>query len=349
MAGPAAAPDRWGRVLGAVALGLVAWPLATWIVRAAPGAAALGRWAIVAGLAADVAVVWAARRLGRRGLAPLAIVVAATIALVTVDLGLGGPLQLSSAFGGAAHSAGRFAGLGNAAFAVYGACALVAVHCGRRRAPWMVAVLVLVALADALPSLGGDVGGAVTLAPIFALALAALWGRLSWRAVLLAGVATATVVGVALAVDLSRPEDSRTHLARFVAGGGRSSSIGGKVAQNLGTYAAIPALALVVAIALGFAVLLWRGRFRRLLPPGTPARVGVTAAVVLSLLGNLLNDSGPIVTLLVLSVLAPALVVRSTSIEPAPQLLPPLGGPPADAPPLRSCEAGTGPLPPLRS
>jgi glucosyl-3-phosphoglycerate synthase len=334
LAGPASGPDRLGRALGAVALGLVAWPLTTWILRAAPGSAALGRWAVIAALAVDALVVLVALRLGRRGLAPLAIVVAATTALVTIDLGLGGPLQLSSAFGGAAHSAGRFTGLGNAAFAVYGACALVAVHCGRRRAPWMVAVLVLVALADALPSLGGDVGGAVTLAPIFALTVAALWGRLSWRAVLLAGLATAAVVGVALAVDLSRPEDARTHLARFVAGGGRSSSIGGKVAQNLGTYAAIPALALVVAIAVGFAVLLWRGRFRRVLPPGTPARIGVTAAVALSLIGNLLNDSGPIVTLLVLSVLAPALVVRSTAIEPAPQLLPPLDRP-ADALPLR--------------
>lgn len=321
--GAAARPrDRAGRLLGIAGLALVAWPLATWIVRAAPGAAALGRWAFLAGFVVDALVVAAARRLGGRGLAPLGIVVGATIALVTVDLGLGGPLQLSSAFGGAAHSAGRFTGLGNAAFAVYAACALVAVHCGRRRAPWMVAVLVLVALADALPPLGGDVGGVVTLAPIFALTVAALWGRLSWRAVFLAGAATAAVLAVALAVDLSRPDDARTHLARFVAGGGRSSSIGGKLAQNLGTYEAIPVLALVVAVAVASAVLLWRGRFRRFLPPGSPARIGVVAAVAVSLVGNLVNDSGPIVTLLVLSILAPALVVRSTATEPAPAVAP---------------------------
>lgn len=323
--GSAARPsDRAGRILAVVGLALVAWPLATWIVRAAPGAASLGRWAFLAGFVVDAVVVALARRLGGRGLAPLAIVVGATIALVTIDLGLGGPLQLSSAFGGAAHSAGRFTGLGNAAFAVYAGCALVAIHCGRRRAPWMVALLVLVTLADALPSLGGDVGGVVTLAPIFALTVAALWGRLSWRALFLAGAATTAVLGVAVAVDLSRPEDARTHLARFVAGGGRSSSIGGKVAQNLGTYEAIPILAVVVAAAAAVAVLLWRGRFRRFLPPGTPARIGVVAAVAVALVGNLVNDSGPIVTLLVLSVLAPALVVRSAATDPAPRVLPPL-------------------------
>lgn len=319
-------PERAaGPWLSWMALSLVAWPLATWLVRAVPESGSLGRWAGLLAVAVDAAVVTAAWRVGRRrGLAPFALVVAATLALVTIDLGLGGPLQVSSAFGGAAHSTGRFTGLGNAAFAVYAGCALTAVACARRRAPWIVAVLLGVALVDVLPPLGADVGGAVTLVPVFVVTVAALWGRLHLRlrVVAFAGGVTAAVLAGALAIDLSRPEDQRTHLARFAAGGARSSSIGGKLAQNLNAYRAIPLLIGVVGVALVFAVLLWRSRFRHNLPPGSPARAAVAAALAVALLGNLVNDSGAIVTLLVLSVLSPYLVFRIAAEEPAPCILP---------------------------
>ncbi len=311
------AGERW---LSWLALGLVAWPLSTWLVRAIPGVGSLGAAAAVLACVVDVGVAAAAWRVGgRRGLAPFALVVGATLALVTFDLGLGGPLQVSSAFGGAAHETGRFTGLGNVAFGVYAGCALMAVACAPRRAPWIVALLAGVALVDALPSLGADVGGALTLAPVFVLAVAALWGRLRWRTVALAAGASAAVLAVALAADLSRPPDARSHLARFVTGGGRSSSIGGKLAQNLGTYRVMPLLIVVVLIVLVLAVLLWQGRFRRILPPGSPARTAVAATMAVALLGNVLNDSGAIVTVLVLSVLGPYLVVRAGAEEPAPQ------------------------------
>ncbi len=309
-----------------LALGLVAWPLATWLVRAVPRSGSFGWGAACAALAMDAAVVAGAWRLGRRrGLAPFALVVGATLLLVTIDLGLGGPLQVSSAFGGPAHSTGRFNGLGNVAFSVYAGCALVAVACARRRAPWLVSVLLGASLVVTLPMLGADVGGAVTILPVFVLTLAALWDRLRLRTVVLAAVITAAALGAALGADLSRPDDQRTHLARFVSSGGRSSSIAGKLTQNLGTYTAMPLLIVVVLLVLGFAVLLWRGRFRSALPPGSPARIGVAAALAVALFGNVLNDSGPIVTVVVMSIVGPYLVARAAaSEEPAPQLLPPL-------------------------
>ncbi len=335
------APQVGSRGLSLSALALAAWPLATWLTRAAPGTGSLGRGAGLVALVFDLAVVAVAWRLGRRrGLAPLALVVGATVALVTVDLGLGGPLQLSSAFGGAAHSTGRFTGLGNVAFAIYAASALVAVACGRRRAPWMVALLVVVALVDALPSLGADVGGAVTLGPVFILTAAALWGRLRLRTVALAAVATSALLGLALALDLSRPDDQRTHLARFVAGGGQSSSIGGKLAQNLDGYAVTPVLVPVVLFALGFAVLLWRGRFAAALAPGSPARIGVAAVLAVGLVGNALNDSGAIVTAIVLMVLAPYLVARVAASEAAPRHLPPIAAGPAGRVPAATPAVG---------
>lgn len=303
-----------------LALGLVAWPLSTWLVRALPRAGSLGAAAAALALFVDVGVAAGAWRVGRRrGLAPFALVVGATLALVTVDLGLGGSLQVSSAFGGAAHETGRFTGLGNVAFGIYAGCALMAVACAPRRAPWIVALLAGVALIDALPSLGADVGGTLTLAPVFVLTVAALWGRLRWWTVALAAGASAAVLTTALAADLSRPADARSHLARFVTGGGRSSSVGGKLAQNLGTYRVMPLLIVVVLIVLVLAILVWQGRFRRILPRGSPARIAVAATMAVALLGNVLNDSGAIVTVLVLSVLGPYLVVRAGVEEPAPQ------------------------------
>ena len=268
-------------------------------------------------------------RLGRRrGLAPFALVVAATLVLVTIDLGLGGPLQVSSAFGGPAHSTGRFTGLGNVAFSVYAGCALMAVACARRRAPWVVSVLIGVALVVTLPMLGADVGGALTLLPVLVLTLAALWGRLRLRTVVLAGGITVLALGAALAVDLSRPDEERTHLARYVASGGQSSSIAGKLTQNLGPYRTMPLLVLVVLLVVGLAVLLWRGRFSSALPSGSPARIGVAAALAVALIGNVLNDSGAIVTVVVMSVVGPYLVARSAADEPATQILPPLSAAP---------------------
>jgi len=314
-------PAVGGRALSWLALGLVGWPLATWLVRAVPGVASFGWGAGVLAVAVDVAVAAAAWRIGRRGgLAPFALVLAGTLALVTIDLGLGGTLQVSSAFGGPAHTTGRFSGLGNVAFAVYAGCALMAVACGRRRAPWMAAVLVGAALVVALPSLGGDVGGALSLVPVVVVtlaALAALGGRIRLRAVALAGAATVAILGVSVVLDLSRPDADRTHLGRFVAGGGRSSSIAGKLGQNLDTYRAFPPLLLIVAVAAVLAVLLWRGRFRHALPPGAPARIAVAGALGVALLGNLLNDSGAIVTVVVLSVVSPYLMARSVAAEEA--------------------------------
>ncbi len=309
-----------------LALGLAGWPLATWLTRAVPRSGTFGWGAALVALGLDVAVVAAAWRLGRRrGLAPFALVVGATVLLVTLNLGAGGPLQLSSAFGNAAHVAGRATGLGNVAFSVYAGCALMAVACAPRRAPWIVSLLAVVASVDALPTLGADVGGAVTLLPVFVLAVAALWGKLRLRTAVVATGVTAAALAVAVAADLGRPAEEQTHLARFVTSGGRSSSIPGKVAQNLGTYALVPLLIPAVLAIVAFAVLLWRGRFRTTLPPGSPSRIGVAAALAVALIGNALNDSGPIVTLVVMSIVGPYLVCRMVAAEePAPELLPPL-------------------------
>ncbi len=293
------------------------WPLGTWLARAVPGPASASPWAVLIALGLDVtavALAWMACR--ARAPAALAVILGATIALVTLDLGVGGPLQLSSAFGSDSSSAGRFYGLGNGAFAAYAGAAAVLVASARRRALWVPALLLLVTLVDALPALGDDLGGALTLGPVFGLTVAALWGGLKGRVVLGLAAATALLVAVAVAIDLSRPAAARTHLARFVAGSGQSATLRRRWEVNVHQYAAQPVLILVVLLALALAVLLVGGRFAGSLPLGSSARIGVGAALGVALVGNVLNDSGAVVTAVVALPLIPYLVIRAGSAVP---------------------------------
>ena len=293
---------------------VAAWPLATWLARAVPGSAAASRCAVVLAVGLDLAVVavaWVACR--GRPRAALAVVVGATVGLVALDLGVGGPLQISRAFGSDAQSAGRFYGLGNGAFAAYAGAAAILVASARRRAPWIPALLLLVTLVVALPGLGNDVGGALTVAPVFGLAVAALWERLSWRVVLALAAATTVLLGAALAIDLGRPASDRSHLARFVTGSGQSATLSRRVATNVGQYAAQPGLILVVLLAVAMVVLLARGRFQAQLPLGSTARIGVLSALGVALLGNALNDSGAVVTAVSALFVVPYLVLRAGS------------------------------------
>ncbi len=290
---------------------LAGWPLATWLSRAVPGSASASAWALVLAVGFDLAVVvvaWLACR--GEPLVALAGVLGATVALVTIDLGFGGPLQLSSAFGSDASTAGRFYGLGNGAFAAYAGAAAVLVACARRRAPWLAALLLLVTLVVAMPALGDDVGGALTLGPVFGLAAAALWARFSWRVALGLLAATALLVAVAIAIDLSRPAASRTHMARFVTGSGQSTALGRRIGTNLSQYPSQPALIVLVLLAVALGVLLATGRFTGTLPVGTPARIGVGTALGVALVGNAVNDSGAVVTAVVALSLVPYLVLR---------------------------------------
>src|SRR5262249_51407389 len=81
-----------------------------------------------------------------------------------------------------------------------------------------VAVLAVAVLADGLPVLGADLGGAVALVPAAAVVVLIL-GRwpITWaRAAAVAAGTVAVVVAFAL-VDLARPAAHRTHLGRFAA------------------------------------------------------------------------------------------------------------------------------------
>ena len=321
---------RAGPALRVVVLAVSAWPLATFVLRAVPDVAGLGRApAVVLLLAVDAAIVAVALRFRRHPLSPLSVIAGATVALLVADVATGARLQGSSLLGYSLHTAARFTGFGNTAFAVLGSTAVAAAalhvhHAPRRREALVTSagLLVVVLVADGAPSLGADVGGILTLVPVFGLTLLALAGRrLTWRTVACVGVATILLLAVATGIDLLRPAGSRTHLGRLasqvVEQGWEPliTTVNRKASVNLRSYRSPWAWTVLIAAAYMLYVLGWARGWSRLLAPGSALRVAAVGMLATGLLGYAVNDSGIVVTALVFVYIGPFLTLLALERE----------------------------------
>ena len=340
---------RAGPFFRAIVLAIAAFPLATFIFRAVPNVAVLGSAGILVLFGIDAVVTALAMRARRHPLSPLSWILGATAGLILADVATGARLQTSSLLGYSLHTAARFFGIGNTAFAVLASCAAL-VACAhvqyaprRREALWAAAAfLALVIVIDGAPSLGDDVGGILTLVPVFGVTVLALSGRrLSWRALGTVALATVALVGAATGIDLLRPASSRTHLGQFasdVANGRHTfvTTIVRKMTTNLHVFSVSIWTWMVPIIAVfGLYVLVWEGRWAELLPARSALRVGVIAALAAGLLGFALNDSGVVVTALVFVYIGPFLTLLALHAERGePVLLSPLAGAPPARPPV---------------
>jgi hypothetical protein len=279
--------------------------------------------AIAVLLGADLAIVLLASRARRYPLSPLKWIMAATLVVICADVALGAWLQTSSILGYSLHTAARFTGLGNTAFAALAASTILfaAIHMHtaprRREALWTVGCLfAFVVLVDGAPSLGNDVGGILTLIPVFGLLLLAFSGRrLRLRTVVTVAALAVVVLAAATGLDLLRPESSRTHLGQL-ASDIRSQGLepltttaSRKLATNLRTYKSVW-MWVIVIIALYMAFFVAWGRlWARMLPKGSALRAGVVAVLAAGLAGNFLNDSGAVVTALVFVYMGPLMTL----------------------------------------
>jgi hypothetical protein len=248
------------------------------------------------------------------------VVLFSTAAITVVDLWTGAHLQHSSILGYSPHTAARFTGIGNAAFAALASTTIlwasIHVHYARRRTEALFGAAMfclIVFVADGAPMLGSDVGGILTLVPVFGLLIVAMSGRqLRLRTLLYAGAATLSLIAVATGIDLLRPADQRSHLGRFaadIAGSGDNTfltTIGRKLSTNIRVFTGsfwtwiVP----VIALVLLFFLVVQRG-WERDMPKGSALRAGVAAALLCGLLGFAVNDSGTVVTALVFVYLGP--------------------------------------------
>ncbi|HEU5152671.1 MAG TPA: glycosyltransferase [Iamia sp.] len=326
-----------------------ALPLATFLFRALPGWSGVEpttAYTLQAGLAVAIALL--AGRARRSPLSPLAWVFGATLAIIAVDSATGTWLHVNSWLGYSLHSAGRFYGIPNTTFAVLAACGilLACIHvrfAPRRDEALVTAALVLggLVVVDGAPSLGGDVGGILTLVPIFGLLLFALSGRrLTIRTLALVGGATALALSLATAVDLARPPESRTHLGRFASDlfDNGISELTDTFLRKQGANFRILQVSIwtwMIPIVAGFLlyVLVYERRWASLLPRGGAMRAGVVAVISGSLLGFLANDSGPIVIALFFAYLGPFLTLLALDEKwGRPQMLTPSPTDPTEEP-----------------
>jgi hypothetical protein len=302
-----------------IVLGIAAWPLATFVFRMIPGAWHLGAFGGAVVLAVDCVLVLIARRRPTHRLSSLSRILFGTVALIVIDVCLGARLQQASILGYSPHTAARFTGIGNAAFASLMVCCVlwVGIHVqfGENRRNALITATVVCALVfvvDGAPWLGSDVGGILTMAPVFGLLLYVLAGRkLNVRVAAVAAMATVAVLGVAALFDLGRPSDRRSHLGRFILDIGKDNSaftttIGRKIATNIRVFSGsfwtwiVPVIALTLLFFLGAQ----RG-WERDLPVRSALRASLVASLLAGLLGFAVNDSGSVVTALVFVEIGP--------------------------------------------
>jgi hypothetical protein len=170
--------------------------------------------------------------------------------------------------------------------------------------------------------LGNDVGGILTLVPVFGLTWYVLSGRrVTWKAVAVAVAVTLAALAVATAADLLRPAESRTHLGRFAGDVGEDrgtflTTVSRKWETNVRVFGQT-IWTWMVPIAAGFMiyVLVVAKGWRRLLPPRSALRAGVVGTLGAGVLGWLVNDSGVVVTALMFVYVGPYLTLLALERE----------------------------------
>ncbi|MEO3786252.1 hypothetical protein ABGB12_23235 [Actinocorallia sp. B10E7] len=267
---------------------------------------------------------------------PGLVIAGLTAAVLGLDVITGSNLQINTFMGYTALVAGRFYGFGNMAFALFATASVLTaawlaeplLRAGRRLVALVLVVLVgLVAtVVDGLPGWGSDFGGVIAiLMGTGALALLISGRRVSAaRMGLLALMGAAVVLGMSFA-DSRRAEP--THLGRFwtqLMDGEGWSVVTRKFGAMLGslghweyTIAAIGAmlfLFLVLARPSSWETPILASAYRR----APTLRPALLAALVIALMGMLMNDSGVVIPALVFTLAIPlvlAACVRALELD----------------------------------
>jgi hypothetical protein len=163
-------------------------------------------------------------------------------------------------------------------------------------------------VAGGAPWFGADVGGVLSAVPAYGtLALGWRRGRPSARLVLPLVAATLLVLAAFVAVDLSRPPESRTHLGRVV-----GDDLVDDMTRKAGKALATVKSPLPLVIVIGGFVLV---RTVRRLHSRPALGAAAWALGVAGVLGSVLNDSGLLVGAAVMAVAWPALMVVAPSAD----------------------------------
>jgi hypothetical protein len=311
-------PESVRRIVRWAMLAVVTIPLVTFLVRIVPVLGSFGAGTTVLVIALSILASWFLLRRWRSPLDPLVLVCGLSLALLCVDLALGGPLQVASLLGYTPTAAARFVGIGNAPYAVLAASAVIVAsgivgRAERRRDAWWLAAAVacLAVVADGAPWLGSDVGGILSLIPALGILLFLLAGRrLNWKTLGILAAATLVALGGVIGYEALQPADHRDHIGRFFLGSAGSGSFWTTISRKLSTNLSVLTssswshLLPVIGAFVVTVLLLERGR-RHLLPKGSAERAGFIGLLAVAVLGYAANDSGALVAALVFVYLGP--------------------------------------------
>ena len=351
--------NRWLKQLRWFALAILAYPPATFLYRAIPDVAALGSTGLILLVVIDVLLVVLSQKTGKHPLAPALFLMGLTIAILVFDVATGNNLQLSSLLGLSLNSAGRYYGFGNISLALLAAGSIMIativldISVAKREVAIIASgFLLFILVVDGAPVLGNDIGGIITLAPVFTFVIARMLGwRITWKTVIIGLIAAMGALALAAAADLLRPGDTHSHFGKLIDSirDDGWQPLTDTIQRKLGALFRLvensvwTRLIPIGVVYLGF-VLGWRHRWRDLFDRHPFLRLGILASLAAGLLGSVVNDSGPIVLALVLSVVCPvvSLIVLQSERELDPVLLEPTlpAEPTVPAEPVAATTAG---------
>ncbi len=267
--------------------------------------------------------------------APMVVVALATMLTLGLDVMTGSRLQLASLMGLQPVAGGRYYGLGNVSFALFGTSALLLATVAAnwfvvRRRPRVgaaaAAAIGLVGLViDGAPFWGADGGGPPALLPAFAfLVLSVLGIAITWRRGLLLAVVTAALFLLVAFADWLRPADSRTHLGRFFAtllDGGALDVIQRKLGMNVSILFGNYPMTILVPFALALVIYVlarptsWGSRsLQRSFEAAPVLRQGLIAICVMLTIAFFVNDSGVAIPAVAATIAVPLLIATSVQI-----------------------------------
>ncbi|TQM72306.1 hypothetical protein FHX41_6104 [Actinomadura hallensis] len=272
----------------------------------------------------------------RSAFAPGLVITGITAAVLALDVMTGSNLQLNTLMGYTALVAGRFYGFGNQAFSLFAVASILTaawlaeypLRAGRKAlAAGIVAVIGAFAVAvDGLPAWGSDFGGVIAMVPAFAmLALMVAGRRVSPLLLVPTGLAGAALV-LFISFLNSRSAEP-THLGRFwqdLVDGRAWGIVTRKFDAMVNSLGYWPyTLAVAAAVVFLFFVLARPTRWRvsvlqRAYEHSATMRPALICALMVGVIGMLVNDSGVVILSVSLSLATPLMLaagVRSLELD----------------------------------
>jgi hypothetical protein len=271
-------------------------------------------------LAASLVLASLLRGLRYSTLFPLAAISAATLITILVDVVTGASLQLNTVFGYDPIRGSRFFGIGNEAFSILLVSALLTIGFMFER--WKrsiamgvgTAIAVVVLFVDGFPAFGADVGGIIAITAGFtAMALHIQEVKVNYRNILIACALVGMALGVFVAYDVLN--GSSTHMGKsveLISSSGVSGAltiISRKLATNImvlrySTWSYFLLVIMLLTIALSYRPV---GLLKKLFARHQGLAASVTGAVIGSIIGFAVNDSGILIPAIMMSYIFPSI------------------------------------------